>query len=74
MPPESVIFRRDWSGYSDAFSRALDLVSPDFGERWLELRARIDHIGPALACAPAGDYVGSDHCRWPRVELAEPKP
>ncbi len=67
MPVDSVIFRRDWSGYSDAFSQ----VGLGFGftkssekDGW-SYGARIDHVltdhsWRVQRCVVAAD-VGSDH-------------
>jgi len=81
MPPGSVIFRRDWSGYDDAFSRAgfgLGFTKNSEKDGW-SYGARIDHI---LVNSPwrvlrawVGNNVGSDHLPLvAEVELVEPQP
>lgn len=81
MPPESVIFRRDWLGYADAFSRAgfgFGFTKNSEKDGW-SYGARIDHI---LVNSPwrvlrawVGGNVGSDHLPLAaEVELVEPKP
>ena len=62
-PPESVLFRRHWGAYADAFGEAGWGWGHTFTNRWT--RVRIDHIligggGRASACW-VGPDVGSPH-------------
>jgi vancomycin resistance protein VanJ len=73
MPPESAVYRRDWSRYTDAF----DTAGFGFGYTWFSRYhgLRIDHIlaGPDWRCLDCrvGADVGSDHrpliAEWVRV-------
>jgi endonuclease/exonuclease/phosphatase (EEP) superfamily protein YafD len=81
MPPESAIFRRDWSGYDDAFSRAgfgFGFTKNSEKDGW-SYGARIDHIlvnAPwrVLRARVCGN-VGSDHLPLvAEAELAGPQP
>jgi endonuclease/exonuclease/phosphatase family metal-dependent hydrolase len=73
MPPESAVYRRDWSQYTDAFGTA----GFGFGYTWFSRYhgLRIDHIlaGPGWRCLDCrvGPDVGSDHrpliAEWIRV-------
>ena len=67
LPPESSIFRRDWSRYTDAFSAAGMGYGYTFGYttsgRWYGIR--IDHIlagdGWRVERAWVGPHIGADH-------------
>jgi len=74
-PPESVLFRRIWKGYANAFGEAGWGWGYTFTNRWT--RVRIDHIlvggnGRATACW-VGPDVGSPHrpvladIAWPAI-------
>jgi endonuclease/exonuclease/phosphatase (EEP) superfamily protein YafD len=79
MPPESVIFRRDWAGYTDAFSSTgfgLGFTKTSEKDGW-SYGARIDHIlvndSWRVLRTWVGGNVGSDH--WPlvaEIELLKP--
>ena len=67
MPTDSAIYRRDWSGYSNAFSSSglgfgYTILSP---YRGCPFGIRIDHVlcGPSWAPVTAwvGPDLGSDH-------------
>lgn len=80
MPPESVIFRRDWSGYADAFSRVgfgLGFTKNSEKDGW-SYGARIDHLlvndSWRVLRAWVGAHVGSDHLPLvAEVELTDPQ-
>jgi vancomycin resistance protein VanJ len=62
-PPESVLFRRTWKGYANAFGEAGWGWGYTFANRWT--RVRIDHVlvggnGQVSACW-VGPNVGSPH-------------
>lgn len=67
LPPESCIFRRDWSRYTDAFAVAGRGYGYTFGYntsgRWYGIR--IDHIlageGWRVERAKVGPHIGADH-------------
>jgi vancomycin resistance protein VanJ len=76
-PSESVLFRRTWKGYADAFGEAGWGWGYTFTNRWT--RVRIDHVlvggnGRASACW-VGPDVGSPHrpviaeVSWPASEI-----
>src|SRR5262249_49345763 len=77
-PPESALFRRVWSDYTDAFSAAGWGWGYTFFSRWAAVR--VDHIlsGPGWHCARCwvGPDVGSPHrplladLTWPEPEPA----
>ena len=74
-PPESVLHRRHWGGYTDAFGQAGWGWGHTFANRWT--RVRIDHIligggGRASACW-IGPDVGSPH-RPVIADVAWPAP
>jgi hypothetical protein len=63
IPPESVLFRSIWSGYTDAFSAAGWGWGHTFVTRFV--RVRIDHIllGNGWQCSRCwvGPFIGSPH-------------
>jgi endonuclease/exonuclease/phosphatase family metal-dependent hydrolase len=73
MPPESAVYRRDWSQYTNAFATAGFGLGYTWYSRYHGLR--IDHIlaGPGWHCVGCrvGPDVGSDHrpllAEWVRV-------
>jgi endonuclease/exonuclease/phosphatase (EEP) superfamily protein YafD len=73
-PPESLIYRRYWGDFENAFSRA----GLGFGGTRLNgwIRVRIDHVlvsgGWRVTGARAGDHAGSDH-RPVIVDLQAPR-
>ena len=63
LPPESTIFRRDWSDFGNAFSEAGNGWGRTFSTTWHSVR--IDHIlhggGWRATAAWVGPDVSSDH-------------
>jgi endonuclease/exonuclease/phosphatase family metal-dependent hydrolase len=58
MPDESVVFRRDWGGFADAFAAAGTGFGWTKRTRWFGVR--IDHVLAARPGPPAAAWVGPD--------------